>query len=230
MWIRAAGAFVPVVSTEDFFTVQGIIRERSRRFTDDELLNHLRKLLDREGRLSGLLIDETEGMASSSVYRGRFNSLVRAYQLIGYTPDRDYQFLETNRQLRLMHPKVVDDAIARMRQLGGMVIVDPTTDILTVNHEFTASLVISRCRQTETGGFRWLIRLDSGLKPDITVAIRMDAENREPFDYYLLPSIDLAMGKLTLSEDNGVSLDTYRFNTLDYFFGMARRAKIPEAA
>jgi DNA invertase Pin-like site-specific DNA recombinase len=230
MWIRAAGAFVPVVLAEDFFTAQGIIRERSRRFTDDELLDHLRKLLEREGRLSGLLIDEAEGMASSSIYRSRFKSLVRAYQLIGYTPDRDYQFMETNRQLRLMHPKIVDDAIARMRQLGGVVIVDPTTDVLTVNHEFTASLVISRCRQTETGAFRWLIRLDSGLKPDITVAIRMDAENREPFDYYLLPSIDLAMGKLTLSEDNGVSLDTYRFNTLDYFFGMARRAKIPEAA
>jgi hypothetical protein len=58
----------------------------------------------------------------------------------------------------------------------------------------------------------------------------MDAENREPFDYYLLPSIDLALGKLTLTEENGVSLDTYRFNTLDFFFGMARRAKIPEAA
>src|ERR1035441_8379619 len=142
MWIRAAGAFVPVVSAEDFFTVQGIIRERSRRYTNDELLSHLRKLLEREGRLSGLLIDEAEGMASSSVYRSRFSSLIRAYQLIGYTPDRDYQFIETNRQLRLMHPKIVDGVIARMRQLGGVVTVDPATDILTVNHEFTASLVI----------------------------------------------------------------------------------------
>jgi hypothetical protein len=194
------------------------------------LLDHLRKLLEREGRLSGLLIDESEGMASSSVYRTRFNSLVRAYQLIGYTPDRDYQFIETNRQLRLMHPKVVENAIARMRQLGGVVTVDPATDILTINHEFTVSLVLSRCRQTEAGAFRWLIRLESGLKPDITIAIRMDAENREPFDYYLLPSFDLEMGKLTLAEENGVSLDTYRFSTLDYFFGMASRTRIPEAA
>lgn len=230
MWIRAAGAFQPVVLPADFFAAQEIIRERSRRYTDDELLNHLRNLLEREGRLSGLLIDETEGMASSSVYRHRFKSLVRAYQLIGYTPDRDYQFIETNRQLRLMYPRVVEDAISRMRQLGGAVTVDPATDILTVNGEFTASIVVSRCRQTESGSFHWLIRLDTGLKPDITIAIRMDAENREPFDYYLLPSIDLEMGKLRLAEENGVSLDTYRFNTLDFFFGMARRAKIPEAA
>jgi hypothetical protein len=65
---------------------------------------------------------------------------------------------ETNRQLRLMPPKVVDDALARMRQLGGVVTVNPTTDLLTVNHEFTTSLVISRCRQTEAGSFRRLFR------------------------------------------------------------------------
>lgn len=230
MWIRADGVFQPLIPPADFAAAQEIIRERSRRYSNDELLNHLRTLLEREGRLSGLLIDESEGMASSSVYRHRFSSLVRAYQLIGYTPDRDYRFIETNRQLRLMYPKVVDDVVSRMRRLGGMVVIDSGTDILTVNGEFTASIVISRCRQTETGSFRWLIRLDTGLKPDITIAIRMDAENREPFDYYLLPSIDLSIEKLTLAEENGVSLDTYRFNTLDFFFGMARRAKIPEAA
>jgi hypothetical protein len=58
----------------------------------------------------------------------------------------------------------------------------------------------------------------------------MDAENRNPVDYYLLPSLDLTFEKLTLAEDNAVSLDTYRFSTLDFFFGMAQRTRIPEAA
>src|SRR5215208_3141944 len=111
-------------------------------------------------------------MASSSVYRNRFSSLIRAYQLIGYTPNRDYDFLETNRQLRLMHPKVVTDVIDRIHQSGGAVVRDATTDLLTVNGEFTASLVIARCRRTEFGSFRWLIRLDAGHKPDITIAVR----------------------------------------------------------
>jgi len=58
----------------------------------------------------------------------------------------------------------------------------------------------------------------------------MDEENKVPLDYYLLPAIDINPGKLLLAQDNGVALDTYRFDTLDYFFGMARRAKIREAA
>jgi len=101
---------------------------------------------------------------------------------------------------------------------------------LTINREFTASIVLARSRQKLNGCFRWLIRLDTGLKPDITVAVRMDAENRKPIDYYLLPSIDIVFRELTLAEDNPVSLETFRFDTLDFFFGMARRIQIPEAA
>jgi hypothetical protein len=36
--------------------------------------------------------------------------------------------------------------------------------------------------------------------------------------------------KLLLAEDNAAGLDTYRFVTLDFFFGMALRARIPGAA
>ena len=120
--------------------------------------------------------------------------------------------------------------LERIRYLGGIVVQDPGTDLLTVNGEFTASLVVARCRRTESGSLRWSIRLDTGLAPDIAVAARMDADNKEPLDYYLLPAIDINLGKLLLAEDNGVGLDTYRFDTLDYFFGMAQRARIPEAA
>jgi len=230
MWIRTNAAFEPIVSTELFVKVQEIIRERSRRYSNDELLGQLRVLLQREGRISGLLIDETDGIASSSVFRHRFGSLIQAYKLISYTPGRDYQFIETNRQLRLMYPKVVTDVIGSIRQLGGEVDADPATDLLTVNEEFTASIVLARCRQRDDGSFRWLIRVDAGLKPDITVAVRMDSENRDPLDYYLLPSLDMTFERLTVNEDNPVSIETFRFDNLDFFFGMARRMRIPEAA
>jgi DNA invertase Pin-like site-specific DNA recombinase len=44
MWIRKEDAFTPVVGKEDFYTAQGIIRARSRRFTDEELIGRLRSL------------------------------------------------------------------------------------------------------------------------------------------------------------------------------------------
>jgi len=58
----------------------------------------------------------------------------------------------------------------------------------------------------------------------------MDATNREALDYYLLPRAALTAEKLTLAESNGGSLDTYRFDTLDFFVGMAQRTTLMEAA
>ena len=77
---------------------------------------------------------------------------------------------------------------------------------------------------------RWHIRFDTGLSPDITVAVRMDRPNREPLDYYLLPRLDMSMPRLRLAEHNGVSLDSYRFETLEPLFGMAARVRLPEVA
>jgi DNA invertase Pin-like site-specific DNA recombinase len=230
MWVRRDTAFEPIVSQEMFSKAQAIIHERGRRFTDEELLDQLRRLMEREGRLSGLLIDEREDLPSTSVFRTRFGSLIRAYQLVGYTPDRDYQFIETNRQLRSMHPVIIQEVIERIRELGGVINRDPSTDLLTVNDEFTASIVIARCRHTCAGSYRWFIRLDTGLTPDITVAVRMDADNSAALDYYLLPRIDITFEKLLLAEDNGVSLDTYRFANLVFFFGMAKRTRVWEAS
>ena len=54
--------------------------------------------------------------------------------------------------------------------------------------------------------------------------------NHDILDYYLLPSIDITVGKLRLAHDNGVGLDAYRFESLDYLFGMAERVHLREAA
>ena len=88
------------------------------------------------------------------------------------------------------------------------------------------------CRhfETDAGSSRWVIRLDAGLKPDITVAVRMDAANEKPLDYYLLPAIDMTWENLRLAEDNGIYLDCYRFENLDYLLAMAERLPIQEAA
>src|SRR5262249_34903078 len=135
MWIRANGVFEPIVPTDLFDAAQRIVLKRSEKLTDEQLLDRLRSLIAQKGQLSGLLIDETEDMPSSSVYRSRFTSLVRAYHLIGYTPGRDYRFIEINRQLRQLHPKVIAEMIERIRQFGGGVVQNTQTDLLTINGE-----------------------------------------------------------------------------------------------
>lgn len=228
MWIRAAGAFEPIVDRSLFEAAQTIIRKRSHKFSNDEMLEALQRLLQQHGYLSGLIMDETERVPSSSAYQNRFGSLLRAYQFVGFTPDRDYRYIEVNRALRRMHPQIVADTIAGIKKAGGRVAQESATDLLTINGEFTASLVVVRCQTTSTGSLRWQIRFDVGLWPAITVAVRMDRQNRQPFDYYLLPRIDMATPRLRLAENNGISLDAYRFETIEPLFDLAARAELLE--
>ena len=230
IWIRADRAFEPVVERSLFDAAQTIIRERSHRLSDAEMLEALQRLLQQHGYLSGLIIDEVEHLPSSSAYQSRFGSLLRAYELVGFTPDRDYRYIQINRALRLMHPQIVTSAIAGIEEAGGSVKQDPTTDLLTINGEFTASIVVVRCQTTSAGSLRWQIRFDTGLWPDITVAVRMNRPNQEALDYYLLPRFDMTESRLRLAEENGISLDAYRFDSLEALFALSARTELLEVA
>lgn len=230
MWIRKEGAFAGIVPLDIFYTAQGIIRARALRYTDEELIERLRGLYRNRGFLSGLVINEAEGMPSAAIYAHRFGSLVRAYQLVGFTPDRDYRYLEINRLLRRMHPDLVRQIEQQVAELGGAIERDPATDLLWVNREFTASIVLARCHETESGHHRWKVRLDSSLVPDISIAARLDDGNQTLRDYYLLPRMDLGLSRISLADQNAAELESYRFETLDYLYGMAARARLRVAA
>ena len=158
----------------------------------------------------------------------RSRCLLRAYELVGFTPDRDYQYIEVNRMLRLFHGDAVDLVTREITRLGGVVVRNPATDLLTINGEFTTSVVVARCRQIASGGLRWKIRFDTGLAPDITIAIRMDRPNTDALDYYLLPQFEMRTNRLGLAEENGLMLDAFRFDTLDFFFDLAGRVRVSE--
>lgn len=229
-WIRHDQAFEPIVDEDTFRVAQTIISERCRRYSDEELLDVLRGLLEQHGYLSGIIIDELEFGPSSSAYRSRFGSLVRAYELIGFTPDRDYRYIEINRALRRMYPDLITSTIRGIEAIGGTIHENPDTDLLTVNDEFTASVCLVRSQETPAGSHRWKIRFDAGLRPDITVAIRMNEMNSSILDYYLLPRFEMESSRLALAENNGVAIDAYRFETVDMLFELAARSQLMEVA
>lgn len=230
MWIRKDEAFEPVVSKEQFYTAQGIMRARAHRWNSEEMIERLRSLLRERGMLSGVIIDETEGMPASWVYAHRFGSLIRAYQLVGFTPDRDYHFLEINRMLRSLYPRIISHTELEIARLGGTLQRDAATDLLYINEEFSVSLVLARCHTVESGHSRWKVRFDTSLQPDITVAVRLAHGNQEPLDYYLLPRLDFGGSPIRLAEHNPVELESFRFDTLDYLHGMAVRYRLKRAA
>lgn len=229
-WIRADRVFEAIVDFETFEKARAIIVARSARLSDEAMLDKLADVLARNGYLSGIVIDEADECPSSCCYASRFGTLLRAYALVGFVPDRDYRYLEINRTLRRLFPTIVANIMVGLQDVGGTVTRDAETDLLTINDEFTASVLISRCFQTSAGTMRWKVRLDTALRPDLTVLVRMDPDNIAPYDYYLLPLLDMREAVLRLCDSNGLSLDAYRCESLSRFYVMAARTALLEVA
>ena len=227
MWIRKEGAFEGSVALETFLAAQEVLAERSRRFTEDELLDHLKRLYADCGTLTGFIIDQAPDMPGASAYIQRFGSLTRAYELVGFQSSRDNGVWEVNRRLRQLHPEIVTRTEQTIAQLGGHVHRDGKTDLLTLNDELVISLVLARCQTTESGQHRWRIRFDPArFKPDLTVAIRLDAANACELDYYLLPRLDLPEQEIRFHNRNSTDFECFRFDDLSFFYGMSERERL----
>ena len=128
------------------------------------------------------------------------------------------------------HPEIGGRAERMMAEVGGTVARDPATGVRTVNREVTVSLVLSRCNVLADGRRRWEVRFDTSLTPDSTVAVRLDETNQAALDYYLLPRLDFGQPRIHLADHNSIEFESYRFDSLDYLYGMAERSRLRRVA
>jgi DNA invertase Pin-like site-specific DNA recombinase len=232
LWIRADNAFEPIVDRRLFErAARRLADDRALpHLSDDELLRRLKILWEAHGFLSCAVIDKSDQVPSRNVYQKRFGGLLRSYKLIGYTPNRDYHYVDdlpTQNELLLA---IVDTAVFEIKRRGGTVVQDTTTKVLTVNHEFTARVGIIRCQERSRGCLRWEIRFDRKTEPDIKIAVRLNGTNDAILDYYIFPRVEVRASHLRLAEHNDISIDRYRYDTLEPLYQMAIRHKAAEPA
>jgi DNA invertase Pin-like site-specific DNA recombinase len=228
MWIKRESAFEPIVSTEDFETVQAIIHARNQHLTDEDMLDRLRDLLKTCGRLSSRLIDESVSMPFSRTYAKRFGGLLRAYALVGWRCTRDFGHIGINRTLRLLRSALIESIVSDVKGSGGTIHSSDRDGVLIINGEFTALILIARCYQRPSG-HQWRIRCDLPCHADIVLVARLEAGNKSTLDYYVFPSF-VRQKRLRLTHNNSLAVDAYRFEDLKFFLGLCRRTSIEGAA
>jgi hypothetical protein len=120
--------------------------------------------------------------------------------------------------LRRKHADLIASIFDQLLGLGATVSVNGNSDLLQINAEYTASLIIARCRETRAGSHRRQLRFDESLSPDVVIAARLWPANEEILDYYLLPRLDVLTERLSLRSENGLILDVYRFNNRTFLW------------
>jgi DNA invertase Pin-like site-specific DNA recombinase len=85
-WIVVKNAFQPLVDETTFDAAQRRCGNFTRKKSNQQLLDDLKRLLAENGRLSLDLLRKSAGVASPQTYFARLGSIRNAYSLIGYNP------------------------------------------------------------------------------------------------------------------------------------------------
>ncbi len=213
LWIRTKGSIAPAVDHGVFLRAQRRLMLRWLRLTDDELLLRLKLLLEKEGRLSEKIINNTLGVPSIDVYCVRFGSLSNAYRRIGYELKWDLDWIDRRSEFNELLRDTAADLAARLQKAGSVASFEPGIDVLTVNNRFAISLRLARSWRGSGREPIWTINRRAVLPEGHIAAIRLGEGNNSVLDYFLLLTREMSGSKIRFMEAGLHRFDGRRFRT-----------------
>lgn len=192
-WVRTPGAYEPIVSEETFHKAQAILNNRAVNQTNEQLLDALRRVFRREGRISQKIIaNAADFPVCHTTLRDRFGSLQKAYERVGYGAPGDFSSPLDQRRRSIA---LRDRLVSQLRETfpGSITVVQshPLTRVrLQLSSGLLVSLSISRCSRLKSGSLRWYLAPLKRERRLTTFLARLDANNQNIKDMYILPSVD----------------------------------------
>lgn len=214
-WIRTEGCIEPIIDREVFFKVRKIIEERRVDISEEEMLVRLRKALLNEGRLTPAIIDRTPGLPCSATCQTHFGNFRNLYRLLGYTPKRNYDYLNSRPLWSKLRTKLVEQAANAISAAGGRISSGGWSDCLCVNGTTYLSVRVARWTpgQKPNHAPLWSIEREARLPNGWIAAIRLSEHNKTVLDYVLLPTDGKVKRTIRFSEAARARRGILRFKT-----------------
>ncbi|MEV8518549.1 recombinase family protein [Dyella marensis] len=221
--IRVDNAFPAIVTHELFQAAQARREERVRKLTDDELLEALRVLWKRDGRITTRLMNADPKVPTAQTYLHRFGSLRYAYRRIGYTQDRYLGYGDVRDRIQVWLPSVMGCVRDALEDDGSS--VTQKGRALRIDETWTASFYLMQ--SSSAGGpkkIRWILP-SLRVAADILVGIRMDMKGDRPIDYLILPAISAKTWPDVIQEKPGAGARFYLFESLQVLRDLANLSR-----
>jgi Recombinase len=216
-WIRSEGCLEPIIPQDTFLRAQKIIEIRRVDIPEPEMLLRLRKTLAKRRKLSPAIIDETPGLPCTATFMQHFGTLREAYRLVGYTPGRNYDYLDFRLKWIALKGQLASQVAARLTKTGEQPSFDSKKSCLPVNRYATISFRFARWYpgKRETHAPYWSVARGAYLPPGWIIAIRLTERNRDVLDYILVPTTIIEFKLLRFSEKARERRGIESFETFD---------------
>lgn len=226
-WFIQEDAFEPVVPKKQFEAAQRLLRTLKYP-THEEILEGLRRLWKREGKLSSKLIYEADDVPYPGTVANHFGSLVEAYERIGYfgcknqygdVPTARIDELRSHLQQRLAsHLALTGGTLRRPQDKRGSWVI---------NESLNLRVVFAPARANESGELYWRL-YPKWENVDLTIVVRL-TEKAQIQDFYILPRISELRGEVrTRQTGSNRHVELFRSNDLEPVLRTLAISRIPE--
>jgi DNA invertase Pin-like site-specific DNA recombinase/DNA-binding winged helix-turn-helix (wHTH) protein len=225
LWITTPNAFVSIVSREIFARAQRFLKLRGTppKRSDACFIQGMRRLLDREGRLTHRLMKRKLVFAHTN-YK-RFGSTMRAYELIGYVPPHaTLKMVHTQTQIKVLR----NELYSRLKQIFSdrvrFVSLPGQQLQRIVEIDGRLRVAVYLCRaidNTKTGEPGWQLRVRPLERNLPALVCTVDRSSSKLLNFYLFSSIADTLKYRALRE-NQPWLSTGRKLGLDDFCDIAK--------
>ena len=226
-WLVCERAFPGIISGTQWAQANAQIHEEVKALVDSEMVDALRRLWQREGKLSVNIVNAASDAPSVRAYVNHFGSLNEAYGLIGYPIPRDYSFPHSRSLAKRITDTLCEEICEGVRWLGGT--AEPerhTPGMILLNHSVTVSVKVRIGLRRRRLEMEWRLPLVPPLRADIVVIARLCPPNESVLDYFVVPAFSGVRGCLHIRRDGIPSfIDLYHFPDLKEFietFGYRR--------
>jgi DNA invertase Pin-like site-specific DNA recombinase len=210
--IRYENAFPPIIPVKQFREAAELIRYRLRTFDDETMIRMLRSLYEQSGTISKNVIESSHEMPKCTAYRGRFGTLLRAYELAGIPAAKDCSYIDKNREKRANTQNALDVLIDELCDGGHLVVPDRKHNIVIVDNKWSVLTKLVRARRGRKGKTEWVFNIRPSQRADFLLLIRLDKTGEKCFDRYFVPTLSIRPSLVRMSVSNDLSTDMYRIN------------------
>jgi DNA invertase Pin-like site-specific DNA recombinase len=190
-WVVRLGAFDPLIDQKTYDDAQKVIRRKTCNRTNEDLLEGLRALLQRKGKISQKLIGESPDLPPAKIYCYRFGGLRKAYALIGYEEFHNVRLMKTSRRTMSRIRNTVLDQVSRIFGDQVEIIRERGGPRRALRFADGVKVAVSTCRYLDLGyGPRWSVPVNRFERDYPTLVCRCMPGNKTLKDIHLVRKID----------------------------------------
>ena len=227
-WTIVPKAFEPLIDAETFARAQELVGRWPRNRSDADLLDGLKTIAAKEGKISTALITATPNVPSPQTYRARFGSVVKAYRLLGYKAIWDERRLEKKHQVRTIRNELLREIAALS---GGRVTIDTSSTRhtrLRLSTGRLVSVIVARCLFGYKGALRWLVKPVIAERRYIALIARLNDGNNALKDLFVVAPVNSSNSLLISESDVRLVRKFQLVDLADFFDAVQTAAQSPQ--